>query len=128
MYAPYEKDRWKFGINNITGDIFTLTDIDRDEPNREREFYVTVLATDNGKPQLDDVCTFKITIRDINDNAPMFDKVVRSSTKPQLVNTSTNAQKKPSARVLIRGLHYVYVAIARVLDHNRSVPGKGGKR
>lgn len=37
--------------------------------------YVTVRATDNGRPPLDDVCTFKITIEDINDNPPVFDKV-----------------------------------------------------
>lgn len=67
----------KFEIDNATGVITTIQNIDRDEPNRETEFYVTVLATDNGKPQLDDACTFKFTIRDINDNDPMFDKVVR---------------------------------------------------
>lgn len=31
-------------------------------------------ATDNGRPPLDDVCTFKVTIEDINDNPPVFDK------------------------------------------------------
>lgn len=50
--------------------------LDRDEPAREKEAYLTVLATDNGRPQLDDVCTFKVTIEDVNDNAPVFDKVV----------------------------------------------------
>lgn len=38
------------------------------------QVYITVRATDNGRPQLDDVCTFKITIEDINDNPPVFDK------------------------------------------------------
>ena len=52
--------------------------MDRDEPAREKEAYLTVLATDNGRPQLDDVCTFKVTIEDVNDNAPVFDKVVRA--------------------------------------------------
>lgn len=51
--------------------------LDRDEPAREKEAYLTVLATDNGRPQLDDVCTFKVTIEDVNDNSPVFDKVVR---------------------------------------------------
>lgn len=53
---------------------------DRDEPAREKEVYVTVRATDNGKPQLDDVCTMKITIEDVNDNPPVFDKAVSISS------------------------------------------------
>lgn len=38
------------------------------------QVYVTVRATDNGRPPLDDVCTIKVTIEDINDNPPVFDK------------------------------------------------------
>lgn len=49
---------------------------DRDEPTREKEVYLSVRATDNGKPHLDDVCTIKVTIQDENDNSPVFDKVV----------------------------------------------------
>lgn len=49
---------------------------DRDEPFREKEVYLAVRATDNGRPQLDDVCTIKVTIEDVNDNPPVFDKVV----------------------------------------------------
>lgn len=48
----------------------------RDEPTREKEIYVTVRATDNGKPPLDDICRFKVIIEDVNDNQPSFDKVV----------------------------------------------------
>lgn len=44
--------------------------------------YVTVRATDNGRPPLDDVCTFKITIVDINDNPPIFDKVKYEQSIP----------------------------------------------
>lgn len=73
--APDE--RLKFEINNKTGVIRTTQMLDRDEPAREKEVYLTVLATDNGRPQLDDVCTFKVTIEDVNDNSPVFDKVVR---------------------------------------------------
>lgn len=74
--APGEK--LKFEINNRTGLIRTTQVLDRDEPAREKEAYLTVLATDNGRPQLDDVCTFKVTIEDVNDNSPVFDKVVRA--------------------------------------------------
>lgn len=73
--APDEK--LKFSINNKTGLIKTTQMLDRDEPAREKVAYLTVLATDNGKPQLDDVCTFKVTIEDVNDNSPVFDKAVR---------------------------------------------------
>ncbi|XP_043497699.1 DE-cadherin isoform X1 [Polistes fuscatus] len=69
-------ERLKFEINNKTGLIRTTQILDRDEPAREKEVYLTVLATDNGMPQLDDGCTFKVTIEDVNDNQPVFDKVV----------------------------------------------------
>lgn len=78
MTTPHE--RMKFEIDNVTGVITTLHILDRDEPDREKEAYLTVMASDNGRPQLDDVCTFKITIEDINDNTPFFDKVVRRLT------------------------------------------------
>ncbi|XP_034940506.1 DE-cadherin [Chelonus insularis] len=79
--APGEK--LKFEINNVTGLIKTTQVLDRDEPAREKEAYLTVLATDNGRPQLDDVCTFKVTIEDVNDNSPVFDKVVYTESVPQ---------------------------------------------
>ncbi|XP_058809964.1 DE-cadherin isoform X2 [Phymastichus coffea] len=76
-------EKLKFDINNQTGLIRTTHAHDRDEPAREKEVYLTVLATDNGRPQLDDVCTFKVTIEDINDNAPVFDKVSYMESVPQ---------------------------------------------
>ncbi|XP_012237124.1 DE-cadherin [Bombus impatiens] len=79
--APGEK--LKFEINNRTGLIRTTQVLDRDEPAREKEAYLTVLATDNGRPQLDDVCTFKVTIEDVNDNGPVFDKVAYTESVPQ---------------------------------------------
>ncbi|KAG8306866.1 hypothetical protein J6590_037459 [Homalodisca vitripennis] len=69
-------DRLKFSIDSQTGDIRTRHMFDRDEPSREKEQYLTIRATDNGRPQLDDVCTYKVIIEDINDNQPVFDKVV----------------------------------------------------
>jgi len=67
----------KFAINSSNGVIVTTQILDRDEPAREEEVYLTVLATDNGRSQLINVCTFKVTIMDINDNNPVFDKAVR---------------------------------------------------
>uniref|UniRef100_A0A182YSD9 Cadherin domain-containing protein n=1 Tax=Anopheles stephensi TaxID=30069 RepID=A0A182YSD9_ANOST len=68
-------ERARFRIDKSTGEITTAHIFDRDEPIREKEIYITVRATDNGRPRLDDVCTFKVTILDINDNPPVFDKV-----------------------------------------------------
>ncbi|CAG2057162.1 unnamed protein product, partial [Timema podura] len=56
---------------------------DRDEPIREKEEYLVVRATDNGRPQLDDVCNIKVVIEDINDNSPVFDKVTYLESVPQ---------------------------------------------
>uniref|UniRef100_A0A1B6C6Z7 Cadherin domain-containing protein n=1 Tax=Clastoptera arizonana TaxID=38151 RepID=A0A1B6C6Z7_9HEMI len=64
----------KFKIDPDTGEITTAHVFDRDEPKREKEVYVIVRATDNGRPTLDAVCSFKVTIEDINDNFPIFDK------------------------------------------------------
>lgn len=69
-------NRKYFDINNVTGVITTANNIDRDEPERQKEFYITVKATDNGRPILEDICTFKVTVLDINDNVPQFDKTV----------------------------------------------------
>ncbi|XP_046488919.1 DE-cadherin isoform X1 [Neodiprion pinetum] len=81
LFAPGE--RLKFQINNETGLIKTTQILDRDEPAREKEVYLTILAKDNGRPQLDDVCTFKVTISDVNDNSPVFDKVAYTESVPQ---------------------------------------------
>uniref|UniRef100_A0A1B0DEJ8 Uncharacterized protein n=1 Tax=Phlebotomus papatasi TaxID=29031 RepID=A0A1B0DEJ8_PHLPP len=73
-FVTAASERPKFRIDAKTGVIVTAYTFDRDEPIREKEVYVTVRATDNGRPPLDDVCTFKVTIEDINDNPPVFDK------------------------------------------------------
>ncbi|EDW32821.1 GL10186 [Drosophila persimilis] len=67
-------ERPKFFINPTTGVIVTGHTFDRDEPIHEKFVFVTVQATDNGLPPLDDVCTFNVTIEDINDNPPVFNK------------------------------------------------------
>ncbi|RZF45194.1 hypothetical protein LSTR_LSTR009965 [Laodelphax striatellus] len=73
----------KFQINETNGIITTTQMLDRDEPSREKEFYLTVRATDNGFPPLDDVCTVRVLIEDINDNKPLFDKVRYIESVPQ---------------------------------------------
>lgn len=73
-FVTATNERPKFKIDPSSGVITTNHVFDRDEPAREKEVYVTVRVTDNGRPALDDVCTFKVTIEDINDNPPVFDK------------------------------------------------------
>uniref|UniRef100_A0A182R3I9 Cadherin domain-containing protein n=1 Tax=Anopheles funestus TaxID=62324 RepID=A0A182R3I9_ANOFN len=68
-------ERLRLRIDKNTGEITTGHIFDRDEPSREKEFHIAVRATDNGRPRLDDVCTFKLKILDIDDNPPVFDKV-----------------------------------------------------
>ena len=46
----------------------------RDEPDREKLVHVTVKASDNGRPQLEDVCTLKVRVKDRYDNKPIFDR------------------------------------------------------
>lgn len=67
-------ERPKFKIDPQSGIITTNHVFDRDEPAREKEVYLTVRVTDNGRPALEDLCTFKVTIEDVNDNPPVFDK------------------------------------------------------
>lgn len=76
-------ERPKFKIDPYTGVITTNHIFDRDEPAREKEVYLTVRVTDNGRPALEDLCTFKVTIEDINDNTPVFDKSKYSEPLPE---------------------------------------------
>lgn len=76
-------ERPKFKIDAQSGIITTNHIFDRDEPAREKEVYLTVRVTDNGRPALEDLCTFKVTIEDINDNPPVFDKSKYSEPLPE---------------------------------------------
>ncbi|XP_052754013.1 DE-cadherin isoform X2 [Galleria mellonella] len=79
--TPGEKER--FHVDPVSGRITTADVFDHDEPSREKEAYITVRASDNGQPHLDDACTIKILIEDINDNQPVFDKVSYMESVPQ---------------------------------------------
>ena len=56
----------------------------RDEPDREKKIHVTVKASDRGKPPLEDVCTVSVTIKDVNDNPPIFDRANYEILVPQV--------------------------------------------
>ena len=53
---------------------FILQVFNRDEPDREKVVHVTIKASDNGRPQLEDVCTIRVKVKDKNDNKPIFDR------------------------------------------------------
>ncbi|EDW85805.1 uncharacterized protein Dwil_GK22947 [Drosophila willistoni] len=94
VQSPFERP--KFFINPNSGVIVTAHTFDRDEPIHEKFVFVTVQATDNGLPPLDDVCTFNVTIEDINDNPPVFNKArydesISENTQPDAVVMSISA-------------------------------------
>ncbi|KAH8372765.1 hypothetical protein KR009_004527 [Drosophila setifemur] len=94
VQAPIERS--KFFINPSSGVIHTAHTFDRDEPIHEKFVFVTVQATDNGLPALDDVCTFNVTIEDINDNPPVFNKArydesISENAQPDAVVMSISA-------------------------------------
>ena len=62
----------------------------RDEPDREKQVHVTVKASDHGKPPLEDVCTIAVKIKDINDNAPIFDRANYDVPVPQVRQNMEN--------------------------------------
>ena len=66
----------KFGIDRTTGRIETKTEFDREQ---DRKFSILVKATDGSsimKPEerLEGSCSIEITISDINDNYPIFER------------------------------------------------------
>lgn len=85
-------ERKSFNINNKTGEIYNEVSFDRDEPSRQKEVYISVQATDNGRPPLADICTFKVTVLDKNDNKPSFDQATYSS--------QVSEDRKPNSEVM----------------------------
>ena len=66
----------KFGIDRLTGRIETKTEFDREQ---DRKFSILVKATDGSsvmkaEERLEGSCSIEITITDINDNYPVFER------------------------------------------------------
>nr|XP_006814197.1 PREDICTED: protocadherin Fat 3-like [Saccoglossus kowalevskii] len=64
-----------FDINE-DGDIIVIGDIDRDPPNNNVFYNLTISVSDMDGNTLNDSAIVKITIDDVNDNAPLFDQVL----------------------------------------------------
>nr|UTK45865.1 neural-cadherin [Crepidula fornicata] len=60
-----------FDIDSSTGEITVKADIDRETNDF---IQVTVTGRDGGNPRQEGWCTFRVTINDINDHSPSFDK------------------------------------------------------
>jgi len=77
------ENKLKFKVDEFNGTITSDFIFNRDEPERQKMAYVNVKATDNGSPPLQAICRFNVTILDVNDNAPIFDKVSYEASVPR---------------------------------------------
>ncbi|XP_040581523.1 DE-cadherin [Lepeophtheirus salmonis] len=87
-YSIVSTDK-KFKIHPESGWLVTDAIFDRDEPQKDKLVHVTVKASDNGRPQLEDVCTLAVKILDINDNFPVFDRGVYDVVVPRDTQVET---------------------------------------
>lgn len=69
-----------FTINETTGLITTVTHVDC-ETNPTPTF--VVVATDSGCPPLSSSATVLVTVHDVNDNEPIFEKPLYNATVPE---------------------------------------------
>ncbi|XP_064100756.1 neural-cadherin-like [Macrobrachium nipponense] len=70
--------RFTIQSSNQHGQISTTKRLDRDE--KDKEFYLTVVARDGAAESLQDSCSFKVVVEDINDNPPIFDQQIYEET------------------------------------------------
>ncbi|KYM95679.1 PREDICTED: fat-like cadherin-related tumor suppressor homolog [Cyphomyrmex costatus] len=76
-----------FGIDPDTGDLNTIGYLDRE---RESEYYLNISVFDLGKPQKSASKMLPITILDVNDNAPKFEKSLASFRISETALNGTN--------------------------------------
>ncbi|XP_073778503.1 protocadherin Fat 4 isoform X2 [Danio rerio] len=62
-------DQNKFRLDSTSGRLSTSTELDREE---ESSYLLYIRATDSGAPPLHSVCKVNITLKDVNDNSPVF--------------------------------------------------------
>lgn len=76
-----------FGIDPDTGDLNTIGYLDRE---RENEYYLNISVFDLGKPQKSASKMLPITILDVNDNAPKFERSLASFRISETALNGTN--------------------------------------
>uniref|UniRef100_A0A9J7XAC3 Protocadherin Fat 4 n=1 Tax=Cyprinus carpio carpio TaxID=630221 RepID=A0A9J7XAC3_CYPCA len=59
----------KFRLDVVSGRLSTATELDREE---ESSYLLHIKATDAGMPPLYSICKVNITLKDVNDNSPVF--------------------------------------------------------
>jgi len=64
-----DTDTEDFGVDPVTGALFIAGPLDRE---RQDEYQLRLIATDNGDPPLSSAAIVRVTVSDVNDNAPMF--------------------------------------------------------
>ncbi|XP_064100761.1 neural-cadherin-like [Macrobrachium nipponense] len=70
--------RFTIQSSNQHGQISTTKLLDRE--GEDKEFYLTVMARDGGSEPLQDSCSFKVVVEDINDNPPIFGQQIYEET------------------------------------------------
>ena len=65
------EDYGRFAVDSVTGEIMSTTTLDRE---LVAEYELLVRASDHGLPPLTSIVSVHVTVNDINDNLPMFQK------------------------------------------------------
>ncbi|XP_078366665.1 protocadherin Fat 4-like [Oculina patagonica] len=73
----------RFFIDAFSGVLYVKSPIDRDPPNNESSFLLTVMAKDDGKFSLNSTTKISITVFDVNDSPPEFESAVYTVTVPE---------------------------------------------
>lgn len=69
-----------FAINQSSGDIYTIKDLDREI---ESQYLLWIRVQDGGSPPLSTEITVNITVEDINDQTPIFEKQAYTASIPE---------------------------------------------
>lgn len=75
-----------FRIDKSNGKIFAMKRLDR-EVLFERQFTIVVRATDKGIPPMEGSGTVTISVADVNDNEPYFEKASYEVSAPETLTT-----------------------------------------
>ncbi|XP_068133849.1 protocadherin gamma-B2-like isoform X31 [Hyperolius riggenbachi] len=67
-------DALPFKLISSTDNYYKLVTTENIDRERMSHYNITIKAIDNGSPQLSTSITFQLTISDVNDNVPVFDR------------------------------------------------------
>ncbi|XP_037403043.1 protocadherin beta-16-like isoform X15 [Pygocentrus nattereri] len=100
-------DNIPFAITSPSNNFFSLRTEQELDRERESEYNITVLCSDEGVPSLSSSASLRLLISDVNDNAPVFERrsyeafVLENNTPGLSVFTvkASDADSKQNARV-----------------------------